>query len=412
MLVVRRQLPVRSPIVGAALPHAAWAALTRDGVARDTVRATLAGQFGATAVALTDSGTSALILAFRLTIPSGGTVALPAYCCPDILAAAAAAALRVRLYDTDPATLSPDLDSVDRALARGADAIVVAHLYGYPADVPAVRELADRRGVSVIEDAAQHGGGRLRGTPLGGFGPLTVLSFGRGKGTTGGGGGALLAIGAAHTVGVAGRNGGLLHPASGVAAISDRGGERPTPAGWYDLIRAMGQWMAGRPALYGIPAAIPFLHLGETRYRSAGEPAPLSAAAAVLLTGALTRVGAERSARAACAKRLSEMMASAQALEMIRPTDGGEPGYLRFAACEVGGRPLVPAVGVVRGYPRLLDDYAEARLVLDRAESEADATPGARKLSQTLVTLPTHDLLTHSDLRVISAWAADIPKWS
>ena len=44
----------------------------------------------------------------------------------------------------DPATLSADLDSVARVLDRGANTVVVAHLYGYPADLPAVRALAEQ----------------------------------------------------------------------------------------------------------------------------------------------------------------------------------------------------------------------------------------------------------------------------
>ena len=59
----------------------------------------------------------------------------------------------MRLYDVDPVTLSADLDSVSRVLAAGASAIVVSHLFGYPADVPAVAALAAAHGAAVIEDA-------------------------------------------------------------------------------------------------------------------------------------------------------------------------------------------------------------------------------------------------------------------
>src|SRR5437764_10909928 len=79
----------------------------------------LATRFGARDVVLTDSGTSALVLALRAVLRPGGTVALPAYACVDLLAAAEATPARVRLYDVDPATLSPDLTSVDAALRRG-----------------------------------------------------------------------------------------------------------------------------------------------------------------------------------------------------------------------------------------------------------------------------------------------------
>ncbi len=196
---VRRQLPVASPIAVGALPRAALAAIAGDAntaPSRAAVRALLGRKFGAAAVALTDSGTLALVLAIRMVVPPNGTIALPAYGCPDLLAASVFAGVRLRFYDLDPRTLSPDPDSVRAALARGAEAVVVAHWYGYPADVRAVTALARESGAVVIEDAAQHGEGKLDGAALGTTGPLTVLSFGRGKGTTAGSGGALLAIGA------------------------------------------------------------------------------------------------------------------------------------------------------------------------------------------------------------------------
>ena len=70
--------------------------------------AALRARYAATDVVLTDSGTSALILALQALVPAGGTVAYPAYACIDLTAAALGAGMRVRLYDLDPATLSPD----------------------------------------------------------------------------------------------------------------------------------------------------------------------------------------------------------------------------------------------------------------------------------------------------------------
>ena len=238
--------------------------------AHTEVTTTLAGRFGAAAVALTDSGTSALVLAMRLTAGAGGTVALPAYGCIDLTAAAVFAGVRVRLYDIDPTTLSPDLESVARTVSRGVDAIVVVHFYGYPADVPGVARLAAEAGVSVIEDAAQGSGGTLDGTRLGALAPLSILSFGRGKGITGGRGGALL----------------LRDPELAVRAESLRLG-RP-PRGWRDATIATAQWLLGRPSLYALPASLPMLRLGEMVYHPAKEPSSLSHAAAALVRDALT----------------------------------------------------------------------------------------------------------------------------
>jgi dTDP-4-amino-4,6-dideoxygalactose transaminase len=97
------------------------------------------------------------------------------------------------LYDLDPATLSPDPASLDRAMSAGAAALVVAHLYGFAVDLDLAARAAERTGALLIEDAAQGVGGSYRGVPLGKCGSLSVLSFGRGTGRTGGRGGALLA---------------------------------------------------------------------------------------------------------------------------------------------------------------------------------------------------------------------------
>ena len=100
--------------------------------------------------------------------------------------------MHVRLYDIDPSTLSPDLDSVTKVFARGVDAIVVSHLYGYPADFLGVQALASEHGIPLIEDAAQGAGGALCNRMLGTLGDIAILSFGRGKGMTSGSGGAVI----------------------------------------------------------------------------------------------------------------------------------------------------------------------------------------------------------------------------
>jgi hypothetical protein len=376
-MIGRRQLPVSSPVSLGALLRAAV------GVGARSVSDVLAARFGARATVLTDSGTSALVLALRLTMPRGGTVALPAYACVDLLAAAARAGVRVRFYDVVPDTLSPDLDSVRAALGRGADAIVVAHLYGYPADVPAVRALADAQGAAVIEDAAQQAGGTLHGTRLGAFGPLTVLSFGRGKGTTGGRGGALLATDDRW--------------ATALGSVS----LPPARAGWSDLARATAQWAAGRPALYGIPAAIPALHLGATIYHDTHEPEALSRAAGRLVVAALDRADGDRRARAAMTDRLRTVLAGASALRVVQEIAGGASGCLRLPVLDTGRRPALVAAGVVRSYPRPLDAEPAAAPLVHAGEPRA---VGARDVCDTLWTLPTHDMVTEGDMVAIRTW--------
>jgi len=386
----RRQLPVSSTITARSLVRALAPSVIDGAGARAALEADLRRAFGASNVAVIDSGTSALAMAMRATTRVGGVVALPAYACVDIGAAAIFAQLRVRLYDVDPVTLSADLDSVSRVLAQGVDTIVVAHLYGYAADVPGIAALAAAHGVSVIEDAAQGAWGSLLGKRLGAFGPLTVLSFGRGKGMTGAGGGALLGIGADAPSALVTANEHLASPGSSLRTLAV----------------ASAQWALGRPSLYSIPSAIPALHLGETIYHPAHDPRKISAASASLARASLARADADLALRRRHAKALARASERATSIRVVRPIAGAEPGYLRFPALLTDARPERRAraeLGIVHGYPNTLAELAELRSSLVGDEKLS----GARDLQHNLVTLPTHSLLSDDDLRQLVAWMVD-----
>src|SRR5688572_17573133 len=134
----RYQPPALSPVSPAGLLAGFAAIVGRRGDSHQLITDELKRRYQAADVMLTDSGTSALVIALQSLVPRGGTVAYPAYGCIDLTAAAVRARVKVRLYDLDPLTLSPDMDSLRETMERGVDAILVAHLYGYPADVIAV----------------------------------------------------------------------------------------------------------------------------------------------------------------------------------------------------------------------------------------------------------------------------------
>lgn len=77
-------------------------------------------------------------------------------------------------YTLDPAR-------IERAITSRTRAIIAVHLYGHPADIDAIRTVADRHGLRVIEDAAQAHGARLRGRRVGGLGDAAAFSFYPGK---------------------------------------------------------------------------------------------------------------------------------------------------------------------------------------------------------------------------------------
>src|SRR2546422_10150072 len=91
--------------------------------------------------------------------------------------------------DIKPMTFNVDPAVVRRALTPHTRAILATHLFGHPADVAGLSEVARRHGVALVFDAAQALGASYAGQKLGGCGDVTVFSFGRGKLLTTGEGG-------------------------------------------------------------------------------------------------------------------------------------------------------------------------------------------------------------------------------
>jgi perosamine synthetase len=381
-MMIRRQLPVASPLTAANIVGATIATIARRD-ASDRVRNALAAEFDATQVLLTDSGTSALVLALRMFAKAGAPVAMPAYACVDLIAAARRADVRVRLFDVDPHTLSPDMDSLQRVLAEGVSAVVIAHLYGFPADMPSVMKMARAAGVPVIEDAAQHAGATVAEDPVGSFGDVTVLSFGRGKGTTAGSGGALLRRRTIDDRGNFPSSSLPSTPSAGVLAITTA------------------TWILGRPSIYGIPASIPSLHLGETVYHDAGEPRRMSRAAVTLLDRTLPGMRRAARARQANASILRDAADQSRNIDTVRAIETGESGYLRFPVLLRDDPRDNVALGIARGYPNPLSLEPQIQPCLIASH---EPLHGAHELARRLVTLPTHHMVTTFDLERLSEW--------
>jgi dTDP-4-amino-4,6-dideoxygalactose transaminase len=83
--------------------------------------------------------------------------------------------------DVDPETLQMDPELAERAVTPRTRAILPVHLYGCPAPVDRLADLAARRGLVLVEDAAQAHGASLGGQRVGGFGRAAAFSFFPGK---------------------------------------------------------------------------------------------------------------------------------------------------------------------------------------------------------------------------------------
>jgi dTDP-4-amino-4,6-dideoxygalactose transaminase len=138
------------------------------------------------------SGTDALVLALRaLGAGPGDRVIVPAN---TFVAAAEAVSLVGAvpvLVDCDRLTRTVSVEAVERELrARGAAGIIAVHLYGHPADMAALANVAAGHGAWLVEDAAQAHLARYRGARVGTLGRIGCFSFYPSKnlGATGEGG--------------------------------------------------------------------------------------------------------------------------------------------------------------------------------------------------------------------------------
>jgi dTDP-4-amino-4,6-dideoxygalactose transaminase len=137
------------------------------------------GAQGAVGVA---SGTAALELSLRaLGIGEGDEVITTAHTFIATAEAISNAGARPVFADIDASTYNIDPNHVETLITPRTRAIVPVHLYGQPADLPALMSIAERHELRVIEDAAQAHGAEIDGRRCGGIGHLACFSFYPGK---------------------------------------------------------------------------------------------------------------------------------------------------------------------------------------------------------------------------------------
>ena len=128
------------------------------------------------------NGTDALTLALKaLGIKEGDEVIVPANTFIGTSEAVSLAGGRVVFADCDPATYTITPETVQKVLTPKTRCIIPVHLYGNPAPVGELKELADLRGIFILEDAAQAHGAEYKGAKIGSFGHAAAFSFYPGK---------------------------------------------------------------------------------------------------------------------------------------------------------------------------------------------------------------------------------------
>ncbi|WP_368409313.1 DegT/DnrJ/EryC1/StrS family aminotransferase [Halomarina litorea] len=140
----------------------------------------------------TSNGTTALHAAMKaIDVGPGDTVVTTPFTYIATANAVSFCNADIELVDIDPETYNIDPDALEARLADGldVDAVIAVHLYGLPAAMGRLRELADEYDFALVEDAAQAHGAAVDGTPVGSLGDVACFSFYPTKNMTTGEGG-------------------------------------------------------------------------------------------------------------------------------------------------------------------------------------------------------------------------------
>jgi dTDP-4-amino-4,6-dideoxygalactose transaminase len=267
--------------------------------------------------------------------------------------------------------------------------VVAHHLFGVPSDVARLRALCRARGVFLLEDAAQAMGVEVGGRKLGTLGDVGVFSLGRGKHITCGSGGIVVTSSARIADAVS-----RLYRDVPPASVSDT---------LTAFVRTMLMAVFVRPGLYWLPAALPFLRLGETIYPADVPVRRLSGMQAGLLRNWRARLAGSNRIRTETATFFRHRLP-------LRLARGGSYPYLRLPLLvrSAAEKQKLHALSRARGlglspaYPAPISEIPDVRLA-----GGGRQFPSARRVAARLVTLPTHHLMTEQDKTAIAELCRD-----
>ncbi|MFN2183147.1 MAG: DegT/DnrJ/EryC1/StrS family aminotransferase, partial [Anaerolineae bacterium] len=124
------------------------------------------------------NGTDAIQIALRAAgIGPGDEVVVPALTAAFTALAVSMAGSQPVFADIDPRHYTLDPEAFEAAITPRTAAVIPVHLYGCPADMDRIVEVARRHNLLVLEDAAQAHGARYKGQHAGGLGDVAAFSF-------------------------------------------------------------------------------------------------------------------------------------------------------------------------------------------------------------------------------------------
>ncbi|GKS58893.1 hypothetical protein YTPLAS18_24200 [Nitrospira sp.] len=363
----------------------------------DRVTREMCDEFEVESAFLVSSGKAALAVVLQALHQLTGRrkVVIPAYTCYSVPSAVVKAGLEVVPCDVEPKTLDFNFDQLGQVVDGNTLCVLATHLFGAPADVDRIRSICRNRDTVLVEDAAQAMGGVTNGRALGTIGDVGFFSLGRGKNLSAGGGGIIVTR--SREIGVA------------IKEEWDRLGQESFGGAVKNLAEMAATSVLINPGLYWLPAGLPFLGLGETRFYRDFPILKMGEARAATLKnwkGRLTSANAVRGEQARA--YLEELRAYSPHVAAV-----SSPGavYLRLPILvrdramkrEILQRATALGLGMSQAYPGTIRQVPE----LEGALPPGDA-PGSREVVDRLLTLPTHRFVTSAHRRAVCRLLEDV----
>jgi perosamine synthetase len=188
-------IPAAKPIIGAderaAVDRVLGSGMLAQGLEVAAFEVEFAAHFGlGRSCVAVNSGTSALHLGLLSAgVGVGDEVIVPSFTFAATANAVALTGAVPVFADIDPVSFCLDPESVANAITGRTVGILPVHLYGHPAAMAELQQIAGRHGLQVFEDAAQAHGASLGATPVGAFGSFGAFSLYPTKNMTSGEGG-------------------------------------------------------------------------------------------------------------------------------------------------------------------------------------------------------------------------------
>lgn len=299
------------------------------------------------------SGTDALWLALRtLRLESGSRVAMTANAGGYARTAAALLGLEPRYVDVDPRRMTMDPAALQDLLAREAvQAVLVTHLYGQMADMPALSTLCQVAGVPLVEDCAQAHGAALQGRCAGAWGVLGCFSF---------------------------------YPTKNLGAVGDAGALTLSDPALAERLRALRQ--------YGWRGKYQVLVTGGTNSR-------LDELQAAVLRAKLPRLDAANARRRAIARRYGQAFSG---LPVVVPAPAAGPDYVaHLYVLQSPQREALQAFLAERGIASAVHYPVPDHLQPAWQQSPPALLPETERVCRQVLTLPCHPGLQDAQVQAV-----------